>query len=167
MSMDGRKWYAVYTRSRGEKKALKNMTENGYDAYLPIIQTLRQWSDRKKKVEVPLISCYIFVHVTAREYYSILSTPGVVRYVTFEGKPTPIPDSQINIMKRAVEGNLPIEATTEKFTPGQMVKIISGPLNGLEGELLNLNKKHNLIIRLENIGYTLKVDVSASSVVIL
>jgi transcriptional antiterminator RfaH len=163
--MNGRRWYAVYTRSRTEKKVIEQMDANGYEAYLPLVKTIRQWSDRKKKVEVPLISCYVFVHVSEAEYYKILSTPGVVRYVTFEGKAAPIPDLQIDTMKKAIEGNLNIEATTKKITPGQMVKIIFGPLNGMEGELLKWNNKHNLIIRLNNIGYTLKVKINAGDIV--
>jgi transcriptional antiterminator RfaH len=163
--MESRRWYAVYTRSRGEKKVTEHMHKHGYEAYLPMVKTLRQWSDRKKKVELPLISCYVFVHVSEREYYSILETPGAVRYVTFEGKAAPIPESQINAMRKAIEGNLAVEATTEKFEPGKMVKIISGPMNGMEGELLSFNNKSSLIIRLDNIGYSLKVEINAGDVI--
>jgi transcriptional antiterminator RfaH len=87
------KWYAVYTRSRFEKQVLKGLQDQGIEAYLPLIKTVRQWSDRKKTVEVPLFSSYVFVHIDRRFYDQVLQTMGVVKYISFEGKtatPPPI-----------------------------------------------------------------------------
>ncbi len=141
------------------------MTQHGFDVYLPLVKTIRQWSDRKKKVEIPLIPGYVFVQVNEKEYYQVVNTPGVVRYVTFEGKAAPIPEKQILLIKQSIEGNLMIEPSQEKFEPGEKVKIISGPLNGFEGELLTINRKSNLIIRLDAIGYTLKIEISQAQVI--
>lgn len=159
------RWYAVYTRSRGEKKVAELMHKNGYQVYLPLVKTLRQWSDRKKKVEVPLISSYVFVKVSEKEYYSILNTPGALAYVTFEGKAAPIRESQMEAMRMAVEGNLDIELTQEGIGLGERVKIISGPMKGAEGEYIETVHKHNFIINLDHIGFSLKVEVGANDVV--
>lgn len=163
--MTNKTWYAIYTRSRAEKKVASWMYDNGYTVYLPLVKTLRQWSDRKKKVEVPLISSYVFVQVSEKEYYSILNAPGVVAYVTFEGKAAPIRDSQMQVMRQAVEGNLPIEVNNEQLKPGQRVKVISGPMKGAEGEYLETVHKNNFIINLSHIGFSLKVEIHAAEVV--
>lgn len=158
-------WYALYVRSRWEKKCAQQIEENGYTVYLPLIKTLRQWSDRKKMVEIPLISSYVFVNVNEKEYYNILETPGVVSYVTFEGKAAPIRESQIDIMRNAIEGNLKIEAVDRILKSGQKVKIISGPLKGNEGEYIETAHKSNFIISLSNIGFSLTVEINADDVI--
>lgn len=162
--MQNKTWYALYIRSRWEKKSAQLMQNSGYVVYLPLIKTLRQWSDRKKMVEIPLISSYVFVNVSEKEYYDILNTPGVVGYVTFEGKAAPIRDSQIEAMKSAIEGNLKVQAV-DKVKVGQKVRIISGPLKGAEGEFVELVHKTNFIINLNNIGFSLAVEINAEDVV--
>ncbi len=163
--MEVAKWYAIYTRSRQEKKVAGFMQKYGYTVYLPLIKTMRQWSDRKQKVEIPLISSYVFVQVTERDYYSILNTPGAVGYVTFDGKAAPIPENQILAMKMAVDNNLEIEITNETIEPGELVKVISGPLKGTEGELIRAVHKRNFLIRLSNIGFSLMLEVNAGDVI--
>ena len=158
-------WYAIYTRSRWEKKSAKLMEDSGYMVYLPLVKTLKQWSDRKKRVEIPLISGYVFVKVSEGDYYKILETPGVVCYVTFEGKAAPIRDSQIDAMRNAIEGNLKIEAVDDILETGQKVKIISGPMKGSEGEYVKIAHKTNFIINLSSIGFSLKVEINADDVV--
>ena len=158
-------WYAIYTRSRWEKKSAKLMEDSGYMVYLPLVKTLKQWSDRKKRVEIPLISGYVFVKVSEGDYYKILETPGVVCYVTFEGKAAPIRDSQIDAMRNAIEGNLKVEAVDDILETGQKVKIISGPMKGAEGEYVKIAHKTNFIINLSSIGFSLKVEINADDVV--
>jgi transcription antitermination factor NusG len=159
------RWYAVYTRSRGEKKVAELMHKMGYQVYLPLVKTLRQWSDRKKKVEVPLISSYVFVKVSEREYYDILKTPGAMAYVTFEGKAAPIRESQMEAMRMAVEGNLNIELSQEAIGLGERVKIISGPMKGAEGEYVERVHKNSFIINLDHTGFSLKLEIKATDVV--
>lgn len=158
-------WYAIYTRSRGEKKVAELMKANGFEAYVPLVKTIKQWSDRKKKVEVPLINSYVFVKVSEREYYDVLNTPGVVRYVTFEGKAAPIRDSQMHATKLAVEGSAPIELTNENIEKGQAVKIIAGPMKGAEGEFIRKSKKSKFVINLNQIGFALQLEISAADIV--
>jgi len=163
--MELKKWYAIYTRSRAEKKVAELMQINGYTAYVPLIKTLRQWSDRKKMVEIPLISSYVFVYVSEREYYKILSTPGAVAYVTFEGKAAPIPAPQIEAMRIAIQGNIPIELTHESMKVGEKVKVIAGLMKGAEGEYVETKHKCNFIINMSNIGFVLKLEIHASDVI--
>ena len=81
-------WYAVYVRSRNEKKVYELIKEKDIETYLPLVKTLRQWSDRKKMVEVPLFNSYVFVYVDLLEHFKVRQVPGIVNFVCFEGKPT-------------------------------------------------------------------------------
>jgi transcriptional antiterminator RfaH len=163
--MEQKIWYAIYTRSRGEKKVAEVLKNDGFEVYLPTVKTLREWSDRKKMVEVPLISSYVFIKVSEKEYYNVLNASGAVRYVTFEGKAAPIRESQMLAMRMAVEGNAPIELISKRLKPGQPVKIIAGPMKGAEGEYLETKHKHNFIINLNHIGFSLKIEINANDVV--
>ena len=89
-------WHVVYTRSRTEKKVCDELTINNIECFLPLQKKLRQWKDRKKWVEMPLMSGYCFVHVSRKEYDKVLQTNNVVCYITFEGKAAAIPDKQID-----------------------------------------------------------------------
>jgi len=158
-------WYALYTKPRHEKRVTEELTKSGYTVYLPLIRTLRQWSDRKKKVEMPLISSYVFVNVNLKEYYEVLSVCGAVRYVSFEGKAAEIRDSQITALKKAVEGNMQIEVMQKCFEKGQKVRIISGVMRGCEGEFVGKRGRSSFIINLDNVGFVVKVKISADDVI--
>ena len=124
------RWYAAYTKPRNEKKALERLLAAGIETYLPIQRRLKQWSDRKKMVEEPLFRSYIFVRITQKDYYNVLNTYGVVRYVTFEGKAVPIPNNQIDLIKNLLEQNVEIEAVEESLEPGTRVEVKFGSLIG-------------------------------------
>ncbi len=100
VKMNNKHWYALYTKSRNEKKVHQLLEEAGIESYLPLIKTLKQWSDRKKWVEEPLFKSYIFVQVQANQYYHVLNIPGIVRYITFEGKAVIVPEKQILAIKQ-------------------------------------------------------------------
>ena len=156
-----RRWYALYTKSRAEKKVYIELKERGMEVYLPLVKTLRQWSDRKKKVEIPLIPSYVFVFVNQKEYRKALEVNGAVCYITFEGKPVPIPEDQINILKLVVENKMPAKATQEDLLPGKEVKIISGPLKGKSGEIMETGRQQRFLVRIA-IGFNLIVDIEGA-----
>ncbi len=158
------KWYAVYTKSRHEKKVAKFLSEKEIEYYLPLIKTVKQWSDRKKKVEETLIKSYIFVRANNANYIDVLQTPGVVKFVNFERKAAPIPDCQIEAIRRFISGEFEIEVSTEHFKKGQLVEIVEGNLKGVRGEVVSFSGKKKLVIRIENIGYSLIVELAAAYV---
>lgn len=162
--MTQKKWYAVYTRSRTEKKVLFEMEQIGIQAYLPLITTLRQWSDRKKKVEVPLIPSYIFVKIYESEIQKVLSLPAAVRFIMFEGKKVAIPENQITAIQTMIEKNPDITATNQHIKKGDNVRIASGPLNGLKGEVVEVDGKQKFVLRID-IGYTLIINIQNSEIV--
>jgi transcription antitermination factor NusG len=162
---ENKKWYAVYTRSRAEKKVLLELEFQGIDAYLPLQRKLRQWSDRKKWVEVPLISGYIFVFISGREYDKVLKTNGVVTYVRFEGKAAIIPDVQINFIKKMLShSEMNIEVSSQQFIPGDTVEVSEGPLIGLTGTLVSFKGKKRVAVQIEQLNLSLIVDLPLNQI---
>ncbi len=158
----GTKWYAVYTRPRFEKQVLKSLQDQGIEAYLPIIKTMRQWSDRKKMVEVPLFTSYVFVHINRIFYDQVLQTHGAVKYISFEGKAATIPASQIDNLKIIVDSNEKIETTWESRQKGDLVEVVAGSLKGLKGELITDGNRKKVLVRIQGIDQNLTVEVHSS-----
>ena len=152
-------WYAVYTRSRAEKKVAAEFEKQGIEHYLPLITAIRQWSDRKKKVRVPLIYSYVFVRITARKHLTVLETFGVVRILHFNGKPVPIPEYQINNLKILLGAQVTLECEPIELVKGQEVKITKGPLTGLRGVIALIKGKQKLLIRIDALRCNMTVDV--------
>ncbi len=157
-------WYAVRVKSRSEKKVYADFTEQNIEAYLPLQRKLRQWSDRKKWVVMPLISGYVFVNITRKEYEIVLKTYNVVCYVHFQGKAAIIKDDDIALLKRMLgQIELQLEITVEKLKPGEMVEIIAGPLCGVIGELIHFQGKNKVALRMIPLGYTILVEASENN----
>jgi transcription antitermination factor NusG len=156
-------WYAVYTSPRAEKKAFAELVAKGITAYLPLLRTLKQWSDRKKWVEEPLFRSYLFVHIHQKQYFDVLNTPGVVRYVTFEGKAVPVPQKQIDAIRYFLDEPSP-EPVSGNFSlvPGQQVEILRGPLHGLQGQLVSLQGKQKVRVQIDALGQFLHLTVPLS-----
>jgi transcription antitermination factor NusG len=155
-------WYAVYTKPRSEKKLADRLTDQGIESYLPMRRTLKQWSDRKKMVNEPLISSYVFVNIIPQNYYHVLNTPGAVRYIWFCGKPAAIPASQIETLKFILnsEDFLDLDCVCTNLPKGTKVKVISGPMKELRGELLSYAGKHRVVVRLEHLEKALLLSIN-------
>lgn len=167
-SRNEKSWHALYVRSRSEKRVLSQLEEMGIQAYLPLITEVKQWSDRRKKVEEPLFKSYVFVCSSSKEYISILNVYGVVRFVTFERKPVVVPENQILAIKKFVEdfekGDEFKMRNDEDLKEGQMVRIINGPLKGLVGRLETILNKRHLIVFIEAVGQYIPVHIPRAKV---
>ena len=152
-------WYAIYTKSRSEKKVHQELSFKEIEAYLPLHKRLKQWSDRKKWVEEPLIRSYVFVRITEKEYFNVLNTPGVVCYVTFGGKAAPIRDEQIDTLRRLLTTDTELELVSENLQPGDPVEITAGHLLGLGGELVEYRGNKKVVIRLEQLQHSLLLTI--------
>ncbi len=161
-----KQWFAVYTRARAEKKVYAELRQQGIESFLPLQRKLRRWSDRKKWVEVPMISGYCFVRITRKEYDQVLYNANVVRYVTFEGKAAVIRDNQIDFLKRMLhQTDAEVEVSHEKLVPGQKVEVIAGPFNGMMGELVESRGKHRFILRIEQIETVFAIEIPQADLV--
>jgi len=152
-------WYAIYTKARNEKKVHERLLEQGIESYLPLVKTLRQWSDRKKWVEVPLLSSYVFVRVPQYQLREVIQVDGAAKYISFEGKPAAIPDKQIDNLRLLVNGEADIEVTGEKLSPGDPVEVTTGSLRGLTGELIKINNKNKVVVRIDRLDINLVVKI--------
>lgn len=159
------RWYAIYTRSRSEKKLYKELLDKGVESYLPLKKELRVWSDRKKWVESPLFTSYIFVKVSEREYYEAINSSWAVRYVCFGGRAVAIPDSQIESLKLFLEDTKrDVELTSKSLKKGDHLEVTIGPLKGVRGELLQLRGQHRIVIRFISLGCCVHADISLDEV---
>jgi len=153
-------WFALYSRPRHEKRLADLLNEKGIEAYVPMQKVLRQWSDRKKMVEEPLIRSYCFVRANPKWHFESLNTFGAVRYVWFSGKPAPIPDKQINTLKILTGSNLDVEQVNCSLKPGEFVKVTAGPLIGTIGEITSIAGKNKIILRIDHLATVLSVTIS-------
>lgn len=159
---DPRKWFVVYTRAKAEKKTHAELISLGIEAYLPLRKTLNQWKDRKKLVEVPLISSYVFVKVKPNEKDLVFRCNHVVKFISFEGKPVAVPEKQMVSLKCLVNADVPLEVVIENINPGENVKIIYGPMAGVTGEFVSIDSEKRFLLRINNIGYSLVAKIPAA-----
>ena len=158
-------WLAVYTRSRYEKKLHKELESMGIECYLPLRIQEKQWSDRIKKVEEPLLRSYVFVKVSNKEYYDVLNAVGAVRYVTFAGKAAVIQDKQIEDLKQfLIHYNAETKVTHEDLEIGDMVKVRKGPLEGVQGEMVQFRGKNKIVLRFKDLGLCVHTEIKMSDI---
>jgi len=154
------KWFAVHTHARHEKTVSQELRELGITSFLPLVRQVRQWSDRRKIVDFPLFSCYVFVRLvpTNAERVRVLRLNGVLSFVGTHGMGIPIPDEQIEAVRILVEEELPV--SSHPFLKiGQRVRIRSGALSGVEGILVSRSGERTLVISLDAIQRSLSVRI--------
>jgi len=160
-------WFAVYVKSRTEKKVAVEFQKVGIDYYLPLIKELRQWSDRRKWVEVPLFRSYIFVQIEQKDYFNVLQVQGATRYIAFEGKAVAIPSQQIEAIKYYINGKDHETIDDLTWKKGKKVEIISGSLTGLIGELVEMKGKSKVKVEIEAVGRSIFVEIKKSKLMML
>lgn len=159
-------WNAIYVNSRAEKKITESLLAKNIEAYSPIVKTMRQWSDRKKIVEMPLMNGYVFVKIDASESDKVMQTKGVVSFVKSEGRIAVIREPEINRLKQLVDlgYQLESEAISRTYKEGEKVKITSGPLKGIEGYVVvpiaaGSKENRHIEVLLESIGQCIRVKL--------
>lgn len=152
-------WYALYTRPRHEKRVYEELIEKHIEAFLPMVKQLRQWKDRRKWVEMPLFSSYVFVNIELKNKLYALETRGVVRMVSFGGVPASIPDWQIEQLRRVIEH--PETLKPERYLKeGDYVEIIEGPFKGIRGYLRELRGQSRVAILIDGIFQSASFEVA-------
>ena len=161
----GTHWFAVWTKSRQEKIAAARIASLGVTSFLPLKSETRQWSDRKQTVHVPLFSGYLFVRVNLSDGNSlrVLQVPGVAGFVGNSHGPLPIPEDQIEAVRTVVERR--VECTVHPLLDeGDRVRVIRGPLAGMEGRLVRMNSAARLVISISMIHRSLAAHVGRDDV---
>jgi transcription antitermination factor NusG len=162
---EAQSWYALHTRPRHEKLIVQRLSDRGVETFLPIVTEVHRWSDRKKSVQLPLFSCYVFAKFVPNriERLNVLRVGGVLGLIGSGGEGTPIPDEQIEAVRTLVDGELPW-SPFPFLKIGQRVRIRGGALEGLEGILVSRNGNQTLVISVDAIQRSLAVRVEGYQV---
>lgn len=154
-----KKWYAVYTKPRWEKKIDSVLIRKGIESWCPLQKTERQWSDRKKIIEDPLFKSYVFVHIDDTERTKVLMTDGILNFVHYLGKPAVIRDEEVdNIKKYLAEKDARIMIISQEgFKEDALIRVNYGVFMGNEGTVLRGGRK-KVYVKLESLGQVMVVE---------
>ncbi len=164
MSPDSLQWFAIWTRSRHEQVVREQLERKRFDAFLPTVPKWSRWKDRKKKIDWPLFPGYCFARFDPANTLAILKCAGVVNIVSFEGKPAPIPEYELENIRVLVRSDLQYDPCP-MIREGTMVEVVHGPLRGVIGRLLRKDaKRASLVLSVDLIGQGVSVEVDAADV---
>jgi len=155
------KWYVLYTKPNYEKIVDRQLSKKGVETFLPLQVVYRQWSDRRKRMEVPLFQRYIFVNIRPENRYQAFER-GVIKFVSQEGVPAILKQEEIDNIRQVLFGN-PIISNAE-FIEGETLRVIRGPMQGLQGVLISRKGSNRLAVRLEVMNRYLLVDICLTDV---
>ena len=156
-------WYAIYTMPRAEKKVLDRLIEFGITAYLPLITTVRIWSDRKKKVTSPLISSFVFVKIEETKLNTLYPIQGITGVLKYLKKPAIIKDQEIENLKILLSDTENFSILESPiFEKGETVKVNKGPFQGLIAQFYEIKGKHRVIVTIDSITNGFEVNVPLS-----
>jgi transcription termination/antitermination protein NusG len=161
--MNDAAWFAVWTRSRHEQVVLQQISQKRFEAFLPTITRWSRWKDRKKKIDWPLFPGYCFAKFDPAEALAILKCTGVVNIVSFEGKPAPIPEHEIESIRRLVASDLQYDPCP-LIREGTVVEVVHGALKGVIGRLIRKGAHARLVLSVDLIGQAVSVEVDAADV---
>jgi len=156
-----KKWLAIYTRPRWEKKVNQLLGEKGLESYCPLNKVRRKWSDRIKVVEEPLFKSYVFVKVSDEDRTAVRMTPGAINFVYWEGKPAIIKEKEIIAIRRFLDEYENVEVHRTDFKVDQRVRIINGTLMDHEGKVLDVRHK-TVKVAIDSLGYVLVALIDRS-----
>jgi len=156
-------WYALYTRHQHEKTVAHILSRKGFEVFLPLYTTVHRWKDRQKRLSLPLYPSYVFLRDSLERKLQILTTPGLHSIVGTADGPQPIPDYEIDAVKRVIESSVAVEP--HPFLQcGDRVRVLGGPLEGIEGILVRKKNSFRLVLSVEMLMKSIAVEVDASLV---
>jgi transcription antitermination factor NusG len=156
-------WYAAYTCARHEKRVAAQLAKRAVEHFLPLYPSVRRWKDRRVRLALPLFPGYVFVRLALQDRLQVLQIPSLVRLIGFGGLPTALSDEEVEILRSSLDDQL--HAEPHPFlTVGRRVRIVRGPLAGLEGILRRKKNNFRLVVSVELIRRAFAVDVDAADV---
>lgn len=157
-----KKWYALYTKPRWEKKIDAALVRKGIESWCPLQKVERQWSDRKKVIEDPLFKSYVFVHIDDTERSKVLMTDGVLNFVYYLGKPAVIKNEEVDLIKKYLaEKDASISILSQEGYKEEMrIKVNHGVFMGNEGTVIRGGRK-KVYVKLESLGQVMVVEFPA------
>lgn len=156
-------WYAAYTHARHEKKVAQQLQERGIEHFLPVYHSVRSWKDRRKELDMVLFPGYVFMRIDLADKLRVLQLPGVVRFVSFNGQPTPLAGDDLAALRHALQQGIRAEHHPY-LTAGRRIKVVRGPLTGARGILLRLKTNCRIVISIDAIMRSVSVEIDESDV---
>jgi len=156
-------WYAVYTCARHEKKIAEQITRRSIEQFLPLYQTVRRWKDRKVTIQMPLFASYIFVRIALSDQTKVLQVPGVVRFVSFSGRPVVLPEIEMSALRSGLMSGVRAKPHPH-LAVGRRVRVKAGPLCGLTGKLIRQKENYRIVISVDSINRSIICEVSLEDV---
>jgi transcriptional antiterminator NusG len=155
-----KRWFVFYTKSRHEKKSKAFLEKKGFHVFLPLQQVMRQWSDRKKKIETPLFNSYIFVFESEDNLAEILQTPGISWSIRYNDRPAFLREEEVDIIQRFLSTGYFIEThTAPSLETGDAVEVIDGALKGLKGHVIHAASGDKFSVLLESIQQNIVITI--------
>lgn len=151
-------WYVVYTKPKWEKKVAEQLNQKGIECYCPLVTQIKQWSDRKKKIEVPLFNSYVFVRLDEKDRNLVFQSSGVVRYLFWLAKPAIVRDEEIRTIKNWLSMPNEYEISVSNIQVGDKIVLESGPFQSQEAIVQEMNKTGYILV-LESMGCVLKMKL--------
>jgi transcription antitermination factor NusG len=163
MDSGGWPWFAVWTRSRAEKAVHDQLAAKEIEVFLPTITRWSRWKDRKKRVDWPLFPGYCFARFDPRQMLPVLTCNGVAQIVSFDGRPAPVPEVEVEAIRKLVTSGLQYDPCP-LIKEGDLVEVIHGPLRGVFGRLIRKGAHARLVLSVDLIGRAVSVTVDAADV---
>jgi transcription termination/antitermination protein NusG len=160
---DQPRWYAIYTRARHEKRVAEQLIQRAVETLLPVYESVRHWRNGRHRVQLPLFPGYAFARIALRNRLEVIKVPGVVRLVGFERGPVPLPDEEIEGLRRGLSAGIDV-APHPYLTVGRRVRVVSGPLEGMGGILVRRKGQFRVVVSLDLIMRSMIADVDISDV---
>jgi transcription antitermination factor NusG len=161
-----KRWYAVYTKPRWEKKVAELLTKRKVESFCPLNKVVRQWADRKKTVLEPLFTSYVFVRATELEHLTIKQTDGIINMVYWLGAPAVIRDEEIEAIQHFLLDHTDVKLEKIAVNINDRVRITDGVLVHREGEVLEVKNK-TVKVFLPSLGYTMVAEVAKDKIEVL
>jgi len=156
-------WCAIYTRHQHEKVIAQILSAKGLEVFLPLYNATRRWKDRTMHLSLPLFPCYLFLRGMKERRLEVVTTPGIVFILAINGEAATIPESEIESVRRVIEWGNRVEPHPF-LRCGDRVRVISGPLQGLEGILVRKKNLCRLVLSVEILERSAAVEVDVSAV---
>jgi len=155
------RWYAAYTIAHHEKRVAEQLAQRALEHFLPVYSSVRRWKDRRVTLELPLFPSYVFVRLALRNRLQVLQIPGVASFVQFQGVPAALPDDEIEALRKGLASGLRLEPHPH-VTIGRRVRVMQGPLAGLEGIIRRARGGMRVVLSLDLIQRSVAVDINVT-----
>lgn len=160
-----KKWFVIQTKPRQEKIVHRQILLKGVESYLPLMEKIKLWSDRKKKIQIPMFSGYVFVYADETERVQAISnTSGAIRYLFYEKKPAVINEKEMILIKQALVEPEKISIEEKRINKGDLIVVTKGPFKGMKGYVNDFRGKYKLTVNLEELSYSFSIILNSSEV---